>query len=402
MKRNFPLSIFPSSFFLYFLLFICYTGSMKIGVDTFACNSGQSAVGIYLMNLLKRIPPSGANFELFGWEYDRFTYTEAAPDIEFIPQGSINSRYANSLWHVFKYPKFAQGRDWDACFFPAAHKRLAVTSPCLTIGVVHDMAPWWGRRSYEHLKVIIRMLLPSALRRLDHIIAVSEWVKQELVDITGIKENRIDVVPNGIDLDAFYPRPRGEESVVLVQPFSFRRPYVLYASRIEHPVKNHVKLIEAFGIFKERTKYPHRLVLAGADSKGAERVKEAARDSPHRNDIFFTGHFPTTSLPELYSGADIVVIPSMYEGFGMGVLEAMASGVPVACARAASLPETAEHAALYFNPASAEDMADRMVTLTSNRDLYRECRRLGLDQAQCFSWDRCADKTLRIIQEMVS
>jgi glycosyltransferase involved in cell wall biosynthesis len=244
------------------------------------------------------------------------------------------------------------------------------------------------------------MLLPSALRRLDRIIAVSGWVKQELMDITGIKESRIEVIPNGIDEKAFYPRPRGEESVVLIQPFSFRRPYVLYASRIEHPMKNHVKLIEAFGIFKERTRYPHRLVLAGANSRGADKVMHASAASPYRHDIFFTGHFPVTSLPELYAGADIVVIPSMYEGFGMGVLEAMASGVPVACARAGSLPETAEHAALYFNPMDAEDMADRMVTLTANRDIHRECRRLGLERAQNFSWDACVKRTLEIIQEI--
>jgi len=264
------------------------------------------------------------------------------------------------------------------------------------------MAPWWERKNREHLKVITRMLLPNALRHLDRIIAVSSWIKQELIDITGIKESIIDVVPNGIDTQAFYPRPRGEESVVLIQPFSFRRPYVLYASRLEHPMKNHVKLIEAFGIFKERTKHPHRLVLAGADSRGADKVKSAAAASPYRTDIFFTGHFPATSLPELYSGADMVVIPSLYEGFGMGVLEAMASDVPVACARAASLPETAGHAALYFDPLSIEDMADRMITLTTNRDVSRECRRLGLEHAKNFSWDVCASRTLEIIREVAS
>ena len=374
---------------------------MKIGIDTFACDSGQSAVGVYLTQLLKRIPPSGANFELFGWEYDRFSYSDAAPDLEFIPQCPVNGRYANSLWHVFKYPEFAQSRDWNACFFPAAHRRLSVKSPCPTIGVIHDMAPWWERMTPVYRKAIIKMLLPSALRRLDRIIAVSGWVKRELVDITGINESRIDVVPNGIDTEAFYPRPRGEESVVLIQPFSFRRPYVLFASRLEYPVKNHIKLIEAFSIFKEKTRYPHRLVLAGGDSRGADRIKKAAASSPQRNDIFFTGHFPTTSLPELYSGADIVVIPSVCEGFGMGVLEAMASGVPVACARAASLPETAGHAALYFDPNDAEDMADRMITLTANRDIHREYRQLGLEQAQKFSWDLSAARTLEIIMDTV-
>ena len=372
---------------------------MKIGIDTFACYGGNSGLGAYLTNLLKRIPPSGANYELFGWEYDRFAYSEAAPEMEFIPQCSVSGRYVNSLWHVFQYPKFAERRAWNACFFPAAHKRLPVKSPCPTIGVVHDMSPWWERKNREYLKILIRMLLPSALRRLDRIIAVSGWVKQELIDITGIKENRIEVVPNGIDLSAFYPRSRGEESVVLIQPFSFKRPYILYAARIEHPVKNHVRLIEAFGIFKERTKYPHRLVLAGNDSNNAAKVKSVAAISPWRGDIFFTGHFPGKSLPELYAGADFAVFPSMYEGFGMGALEAMACGVPVICARAASFPETAEHAALYFDPLDAEDLADRMVAITNNRDIYRECRRLGLERSQVFSWERCTELTLQIINE---
>jgi glycosyltransferase involved in cell wall biosynthesis len=320
--------------------------------------------------------------------------------MEFIPRCSVDGSLANTIWHIYKYPDFAQARAWDACFFPAAHKQLPYTSPCPSVGVVHDMAAWWGtRKTREHLGVVLRMILPNALRKLDRIIAVSGWVKQELVELARIKESRIEVVPNGIDLTAFYPRPRNEESVVLIQPFSFRRPYVLYVARLEHPIKNHVRRIKAFGIFKVRTKYPHRLVLAGADNRGADKIREAAGASPYRKDIFFTGHFPTTSLPELYAGADLVVVPSMYEGFGMGVLEAMASGVPVVCARAASLPETAEHAALYFDPLKPDDMADRMVSMTVNRDLYRESRRLGLERAQSFSWDRCAARTLEIIQE---
>jgi glycosyltransferase involved in cell wall biosynthesis len=373
---------------------------MKIGIDTFACDGGKSGVGIYVAQLLKRIPPSGALYELFGWDFDRFAYSETAPNLEFIAQCSINGRTANALWHLLKYPQFARTRSYDACFFPAAHRRLPCRSPCPAVGVVHDMAAYYGpRKTRESLGAVLRMMLPNSLRRLDRIIAVSNWVKQELMDLARVRESKIEVVSNGIDLSAFYPRPRNEKSVVLIQPFSFRRPYVLYASRIDHPVKNHVTLIKAFGIFKERTKYPHRLVLAGADHQGAEKVKEAAAASPYRNDIFFTGYFPGKSLPELYSGADMVVIPSRYEGFGMGVLEAMASGIPVACARAASLPETAEHAALYFDPLNAEDMADRMVTLTTNREVYRECRRLGLERVKSFSWDRCAERTLAIIQE---
>jgi len=229
---------------------------------------------------------------------------------------------------------------------------------------------------------------------------VSEWVKQELVELARVKESLVEVVPNGIDHAAFFPIPLDTQSEeLLIQPFSFRRPYILYVSRIDHPLKNHIQLIKAFGIFKERTGYPHRLILVGTDSNNAAKVKAAAAQPAWRSDIFFTGHFPQKGLPELYSGADFVVYPSMYEGFGQGVLEAMASGIPVACARAASLPETADHAALYFDPLDPEEMADRMVSLACDRDLHEQCRTLGLERAKGFSWDRCAQRTLEIIQE---
>jgi len=373
---------------------------MKIGLDTFACGGDKPGVGMYLTHFLKHITPSEALFELFGWEYDRYTYSEAAPNFEFIPKCSIHGRTANALWHLYSYPKFAAVRKFDACLFPAANICLANSSPCPTIGVVHDMAAYWGnRKTRVHLGALLRMIMPNSLRRLDRVIAVSEWVKQELVECARVRENRIEVVPNGIDHSTFYPRQRNEESVLLIQPFSFRRPYVLCVSRIDYPIKNHIRLIEAFGIFKERTKYPHRLVLAGGDSNNAALVKEAAAASAWRNDIFFTGHFPSKSLPELYAGADFVVVPSMYEGFGMGSLEAMACGVPVLCARAASLPETAEHAALYFDPVNVEDIADRMVTISTDRGIYNECRRLGLERAKAFSWERCVERTLQIIYE---
>jgi len=373
---------------------------MKIGLDTFSCGGSKSGVGMYLSQLLKHITPSEALFELFGWEYDRYTYSDAAPNFEFISKCSIHGKTANTLWHLFKYPEFAELRKFNACFFPAAHRILAYSSPCPTIGVVHDMAAYWGNiKTRVHLGAILRMIMPNSLRRLDRIIAVSEWVKNELIERAHIKENRIEVVPNGIDHSSFYPRQRNEESVLLIQPFSFRRPYVLCVSKIDHPIKNHIRLIEAFSIFKEKTKYPHRLVLAGSDGENSSIVKKIAAASPWRNDIFFTGHFPPKSLPELYAGADFVVIPSMCEGFGRSALEAMACGVPVLCASAASLPETAGNAALYFDPVVTEDMADRMILISTNSEKYNECRRLGLERAKAFSWERCTERTLQIIYE---
>jgi glycosyltransferase involved in cell wall biosynthesis len=372
---------------------------MKIGIDTFACEPGKSGIGDYLAEILKRIPPSGDSFEMFGWEYDRYAFSEYAPNFEFIPQCSVTGRTANALWHLYKYPEFAKSRSYRACFFPAAHKRLPYKSPCPTVGVVHDLASYFGsRRTREHLGAVLRMALPDSLKSLDRVIAVSQWVKGELINLIGVKESRIEVVPSGVDHAAFYPEDHSGEDEILLQPFSFRRPYILCVSRIDYPVKNHIRLIKAFNLFKERTGFPHRLVLAGGDANNAGKVKSEAAKSPFMADIFFTGFFPKKSLPKLYTGADFTVFPSLYEGFGLGVVEAMACGVPVICARAASFPETADTSALYFDPLNIEDMTDRMVVVAENRDLHEKFRLLGLKRAASFSWETCAKRTLSIIQ----
>ena len=160
-------------------------------------------------------------------------------------------------------------------------------------------------------------------------------------------------------------------------------------------------LIKAFELFKEETKLPHRIVFAGSDDHGADWIRSVAASSKYKNEIFFTGDFPSNSLPGLYAAASFVVIPSRYEGFGQGAIEAMASGIPVACARAAALPETAEHAALYFDPLSAEDMADRMITLATDSEIYETCRAAGLERAKLFAWDSCAERTMQILREIV-
>jgi glycosyltransferase involved in cell wall biosynthesis len=365
---------------------------MKIGIDTFACNGGLSAVGGYLLEFLRRLSPLTCDFELFGWDVDRFVYTSAAPSLNYISQCAVSGKLACSLWHLTNYPRFARSHYFRACFFPAAHLLSPVRSPCPTIGTVHSLAN-------IPVTALIKRKIPAELKNLDRVIAVSSFLKEQLAD-AGIKEEKIVVIPNGVDTTLFYPRSRREGETLLIQPFSFRRPYILYAARLEYPAKNHLKLLSAFEIFKEKTRYPHRLVLAGKNGEGCDRIKEAAGTSKYRNDIFFTGFFPSRSLPELYANADMVVIPSKSEGFGMGALEALASGVPLACSRTGSLPEAGGDAALYFDPDDPVEIAASMAKIASDRDFARSFREKGPARASAFSWETCVEKTTRAILEI--
>ena len=175
-------------------------------------------------------------------------------------------------------------------------------------------------------------------------------------------------------------------------------PYILYISRIEHPGKNHVRLIEAFERFKDATALPHNLVLAGADRERAEEVHARAKASSQADRIVFTGFLRDEQLPHLYAGADLFVLPSLYEGFGLPLLEAMASGTPVACSNLSSLPEVAGEAADLFDPYQVDDMARAMKNILANPRQAAKLRERGQARAAQFSWRLTAEKTLEALE----
>ena len=142
---------------------------------------------------------------------------------------------------------------------------------------------------------------------------------------------------------------------------------------------------------------PHQLILAGSKWSRAEEVYEIASESPYRDDILFLGFVANQDLPSLYRGADLFVFPSLFEGFGMPILEAMACGTPTICSNISSMPEVAGDAALLFDPHDEQDICDAMMKIISSGHLTDELVKKGLDRSQQFSWRNTALKTLEVI-----
>ena len=155
--------------------------------------------------------------------------------------------------------------------------------------------------------------------------------------------------------------------------------------------------IRAFEQLKARADVPHQLVLAGGDFLGAEEVHRCAQNSPASSDIVFTGFAASEDLPDLCAGADLFVYPSLYEGFGIPVLEAMACGTPVACSNVASLPEVVGDAALLFDPYDETAIAETMRKIVADQAAKDWYRQLGLKRAREFSWERAARETLDVL-----
>ncbi len=333
--------------------------------------------------------------DLFGPELDRFTYNSGVDNVTYTGLPVSDSLLAERAWHITSYPSFVRKQKYDVVLFPAGTRMLPLKFEATPVVVVQEILSELYRTSDEGL---ITNFFKMQLKKVPLIIAATRFIRDDLVNL-GIPESRIAVIYNGIDTSLFYPRSISSNEAVLIHPFSIRRPYIIYASRVAYPGKCHVELIKAFALFKEKTGLPHRLVLAGSDGVNAEVVHREVLRSPVASDILLTGYFPHQNLPELYSAADACIFPSATEGVGLPVLEALACGVPVGCARAGALPEMAGDSVLYFDPERPQEIADTIQKLIKtpggeNDTLRSDLAARSVAHVQPFSWDRCARETV--------
>jgi glycosyltransferase involved in cell wall biosynthesis len=377
---------------------------VRIGVSTFGCDRGRSGIGRYLICLLREFAaaPNGDHCEVLMCEEDReaFLPPEAGRVSPVCLTNSLRRPLVNLAWHQAALPGWCRRRGYDALFLPAGNRRVPLWSPCPAVGTVHDLASLHVRGKYDPARTLyVTRLLPRLIRRLSRVIAVSESGKRDIVEGAGVPEERVVVIPQGVDHGRYFPRD-GEEARARVCPrYGIRPPYILYVSRLEHPGKNHVRLIRAFARLKASGRFPHGLVLAGPDSARAEEVRRAASASPCAAQVAFAGFVPEEDLPDLYAGAELLAFPSLYEGFGLPVLEAMACGVPVACSNTSSLPEVAAGAAVLFDPGDEDAIAEALEKLLADAELRSACARRGIQRSRAFTWSATATRTLAVIRE---
>lgn len=371
---------------------------LKIGINTFGCDHGRSGIGAYVLSIVRNLPELDYDVDLFGPELDRFTYTSGLDSVSYTGVSVSDSLLAERLWHITGFPSFARKQKYDAVLFPSGVRLLPFQFGVPSVAVIQNILSDTLKNSDDGLMAsIFRM----QLKKIDRIIAASRFIRDDLVNL-HVPESRITVIHNGIDTSLFYPRPQSNTEAVLIHPFSIRRPYIIYTSRVAYPTKCHVELIRAFALFKKKTGLPHRLVLAGSDGINAEMVHREVIKSPVSSDILLTGYFPHQNLPDLFSAADACIFPSAAEGVGLPVLEAMACGIPVACARSGALPEMAGDCALYFDQNSPEEIADaieRLVRTPSgdNEQLRNSLIKQGLEWVKAFDWKQSAAETLACV-----
>ena len=278
----------------------------------------------------------------------------------------------------------------DAALFHATEHLLPPLRSTPTVLTVHDLI---FRHLPEHHKPLNRWYLNSTMplycRRADHIIAISESTRRDLIAAYHLPPEKITVVHEAA---APHFGPRSAQAVEAVRArYGLPQRYLLVVGTIE-PRKNLPRLLSAFerlhaeGLTEALVVVGKRGWLYGDFFAQLER-------SPVREAVLFPGYVPDDDLPAIYAGAQALALPSLYEGFGLPVLEGMACGAPVACSDTSSLPEVAGDAALYFDPRDVDAIAEALRRLLSDADLQAQMRQCGFERAGTFSWERVAAET---------
>ena len=297
---------------------------------------------------------------------------------------------AGHLWEQFYLPSATHGR---LLWSPNNTGPLAVSRQVCTL---HDLIPldhpeWFSRR----FAAWYQWLLPRLAKQVRHIIAVSEFTKQRAVELLRVPPEKVTVILHGVD-ERFKPQP--EESILeMRRVLGIDSPsYLLYVGNLE-PRKNLHRLIRAWEIAQRSIPEEIELVVAGA--KGSSLVFEQVSLGAIPPRVRFSGYVPDQHLPALYSGSLALVYPSLYEGFGLPPLEAMACGTLVVTSSNTSLPEVVGDAATLVEAEDVHSIADGILRVVSNNGRRSEIQQGGFERIKHFTWERTAAETLRVLQE---
>lgn len=387
---------------------------MRAGIDLAACTTSHAGIGRYVNELAHALLAQTSSDDhldelvLFAGDRPPAGLLQSLHPSAH-PCGPVNvrveTRYAYHVHPVVRANLFLG--PWlarvgvqvfhspDTLGFPLTCRRCVAL-----VATIHDLIPQLFPQSVTRGHRLIRSaMLPLVMRRADRLIVDSQATARDLLERFPDAESKVRVVHLGV-ASRFAPAPP-HEVAALRRRLGLPSEYVLYLGTLS-PRKNLDRLLEAFGLLQEREGDVPPLVVAGKPGwlwEGLIRKVDALR---LRRRVIFCGFVPDEGLPALLTGATLFALPSLYEGFGLPVLEAMACGTPVVTSDRSALPEVAGDAALLVDPESPEAIADGMRRVL-NDDPYRaELRRRGFDRARGFRWDVSARQTMAVYREALA
>ncbi len=375
---------------------------MRIAIDYTPAIAQGAGIGRYTRNLVAAL----AHVDL----HDRFTLFSSEPptperDFPHAPNMQphvveLGNRRLTIAWHRLRLPIPAELLMGKADVIHGPDFSLPPVLRARRVVTVHDLAFLTHPQcALPALVAYLNRVVPRAVQAADRIIAVSRTTADDLVERLDVPRDKIRVIHLGIDPS--FSASRDPEDVTLVsQRYELETPFVLAVSTIE-PRKNYERLIEAFALASSSRDGPRMLVIAGRRGWLYDSVFTTVRRLGLGDRVRFLDYLSDGDLVALYRAAAAVAMPSIYEGFGIPVLEAMASGTPVVCSTAGSLPEVAGDAALLVDPEDVVGLAEALVRLVAEEPLRSTLIARGFARSRSFTWESAARAHVEVYHEAV-
>jgi len=371
---------------------------MHIGIDAFEANiKDKVGMGNYADNLIRAIADIDTqhSYSLYLRRPRRTEFEVGKENFHYVSLRSFSPR---TFWTQCRLPLELFCSRPHVLHIPAGQK-IPWYRPCPTIVTIHDLA-FLKFKDYFQRGVRWRstFFTEHAARHADRIIAISQATKNDIIEAYHINEQRVDVIYHGVGKE-FRPVEKNARVDSIKAKYAIQYPYVLFIGVLQ-PRKNISRLIRAFSRILPRYQGKLQLVIAGNKGWLYEDIFRTVRACNIEDRVVFTGYVPKGEVMLLLNGACLFVLPSLYEGFGMPLLEAMACGTPVITSNISSMPEVVGEAGLLCDPYDEDAIAGRMNDVLAHGTLRDELSRKGLQRAKCFSWKRAAEKTKALYETM--
>jgi glycosyltransferase involved in cell wall biosynthesis len=375
---------------------------VKVAIDSWTLASRFRCQGtyVYTQNLLREFKKTArqradVRFSIFASARNGNAAIHIAPEDRFELRSSALLDH-DRLWRFGGAGLSASRSHADVMFIPTA--ATLPIGPVPVVCTIHDVTPITMPSHSAPVSAIQRVLLKGCARFSHAIITSSECSKRDIVAHLGVSEEKIVVIHDGCDHSLFNTdHPDMAALGDLRARLRIEKPYLLHHGTIQ-PRKNLKRLIQAFHLMlANNADLDFDLVLAGRLGWASDEIVNAAAERSGRGRVILTGMLDDSDLALLIKGATLAVVPSLYEGFSLPMVEAMACGVPTIASNTSCLPEISGNTLAYFDPLSVEDMATSMETLLRDSELRSHVSEKGINRAREFSWERCARETLDVL-----
>ena len=372
---------------------------MRIIIDASQLGEKPTGIQVFTQNMLKSVSDIDKinTYEIYGTPFNKVQsgITNDKFTINKIPT-SIQNTY---LWKIWYQSGFSiQLSITHPDLFVSTNHVIPLFCRSPLVAIIYDITPLIVDKALGlFANTLFSLNARYTARNASAIITISQSSKRDIINYFKVKSEKIYVIYPGYD-DALFTAQQNSEAIEIAkQKLNIIGNYILYAGTLQTN-KNIPRLIEAFTLLKERDQINHKLVLAGKPSAGYDDITKAVRSSSANEDIILTGYVSKELLPGLLKGADVFVFPSLYEGFGIPPVEAMACGTPVITSNTSSLPEAVGDAGILIDPYDVTGLADAVYRVISDEKLRSDLRQKGLKRVKMFSWERAGREFLQTFE----